>query len=45
MNSFYWLGMFLWFPKEDMARSRGYIGDWGITVTYVYSTEARIESR
>jgi hypothetical protein len=29
MNSFYWLGMLLWFPKKDVTRSRGCIGDWG----------------
>jgi hypothetical protein len=36
--------MFLWFLKEDVTRSRGYIGGWGVVVTHVYLTEARVES-
>jgi hypothetical protein len=36
--------MFLQFPKKDIIRSRGYIGDWGVTVTHIYPTEARVES-
>jgi hypothetical protein len=45
INFFYWLGMFLWFPKKDIAGSRGCIGDWGVTVTHIYPTEARVKSR
>jgi hypothetical protein len=44
MNSFYWLEIFLWFPKKDVTRSRGCIGDWGVTITHIYSAKARIES-
>jgi hypothetical protein len=45
MKAFYWLRMFLRFPKKDMARSGGCVGDQGVTVTHIYSTEARIKSR
>jgi hypothetical protein len=44
MNSFYWLEMFPWFLKEDMSGGRGHIGDWGVTITHIYSTKARVKS-
>jgi hypothetical protein len=45
MDFFYWLGMFLGFPKKDRARGGGCIRDWGVIITHVYSIEARTESR
>jgi hypothetical protein len=45
MDTLYWLEMFPWFPKKDIAGSRGYIGDWGVTITHVYSAKARVKSR
>jgi hypothetical protein len=44
MNSFYWLEIFLWFPKKDVTGSRGYIRDQGVTITHVYSTKAKARS-
>jgi hypothetical protein len=44
MDSFYWLGMFLWFLKKDMAGSGGYVRVWSVTKTHVYSTKARVKS-
>jgi hypothetical protein len=45
MEAFYWLGVFSWFPKRDIIWGRGCIRVWSVTITHVYSTKARIESR
>jgi hypothetical protein len=45
IEAFYRLGMFSRFPKEDMTWSGGCIRVWSVTITHVYSTEARVESR
>jgi hypothetical protein len=45
MDTIYWLGVFPWFPKEDMAWSRRCIGIWSVTITHVYSAKTRVESR
>jgi hypothetical protein len=45
MDTVYWLGVFPWFPKEDMAWSRRCIGVWGVIITHIYSAKARVKSR
>jgi hypothetical protein len=45
METIYWLGVFLWFPEEDMTGSRGCIRVWSITIAHIYSTEARVKGR
>ena len=44
MKAFYRLGMFPRFPKEDITGSGGHIRDWGVTITHVYPTKARVKS-
>jgi hypothetical protein len=45
VDPFYWLEKFSWFPKENVTRSRGRIGDWGVAVTHIYSAKTRVKSR
>jgi hypothetical protein len=45
MKTVDWLGVFSWFPKEDVTWSRGYIGVWSVTITHVYPTDARVKGR
>jgi hypothetical protein len=45
METIYWFRVFPWFPKKDMARGGGCIRVWGVTITHIYSTEARVKGR
>jgi hypothetical protein len=45
MKTIYWLGVFPWFPKENMTGSRGCVRVGSVTITHVYSAKARVKSR